>query len=72
MMNSLTFYEKIYIYLFLLCITESWMEELTKNKDWFVSQNSVYANENKRIKKSTIKLNSLAGVEGSFRKLEVD
>jgi len=53
-------------------LTEDWKEELIKHRDWFLSQNSVVCDESRRAKKANIKLNMLAGVEGSFRKLEVD
>lgn len=53
-------------------LTDDWREELIKNKDWFLSQNSIVCDESKRSKKPDIKMNMLAGVEGSFRKLEVD
>ncbi|XP_060850784.1 alpha-tocopherol transfer protein-like [Rhopalosiphum padi] len=49
-----------------------WQEELMKHRDWYLSQNSVICDENKRTKKPCVKVNMLAGVEGSFRKLEVD
>lgn len=52
--------------------SEEWKEELVKHKDWFLSQNSVVCDESKRTKKPSVKVNMLAGVEGSFRKLEVD
>lgn len=53
-------------------MAEEWKDELVKHKDWFLSQNSVICDENKRVKKPNIKVNMLAGIEGSFRKLEVD
>jgi len=43
-----------------------------KHRDWYLSQNSVICDENRRTKKPCVKVNMLAGVEGSFRKLEVD
>lgn len=53
-------------------MTDDWREELLKHRDWYLSQNSVICDENKRAKKPNVKVNMLAGVEGSFRKLEVD
>ncbi|VVC40270.1 Cellular retinaldehyde binding/alpha-tocopherol transport,CRAL/TRIO, N-terminal domain,CRAL-TRIO lipid [Cinara cedri] len=53
-------------------ITEEWKDELIKHKDWFLAQNSVVCDETRRAKKPNVKVNALAGVEGSFRKLEVD
>lgn len=61
----------IYFNLFLLFIA-GWKEELIKHRDWFLSQNSVVCDESKRAKKANVKMDMLAGVEGSFRKLEVD
>ncbi|KAL4141451.1 hypothetical protein QTP88_004089 [Uroleucon formosanum] len=49
-----------------------WQEELIKHREWFLSQNSVNCDENKRTKKPCVKVNMLTGIEGSFRKLEVD
>lgn len=60
-----------YLYIFCLIIVD-WQEELMKHRDWYLSQNSVICDENKRTKKPCVKVNMLAGVEGSFRKLEVD
>lgn len=57
---------------FTFLVTEDWKEELMKHREWFLSQNSVVCDENKRLKKPNVKVNMLAGVEGSFRKLEVD
>lgn len=59
-------------YKFSFLIADDWVAELQKHKEWFLSQNSVLCDESKRAKKPNVKVNMLAGVEGSFRKLEVD
>lgn len=53
-------------------VTEEWKEVLIQNRDWFLSQNSILCDETRRTKKPNVKVNMLAGLEGSFRKLEVD
>lgn len=57
---------------YFLKIIEDWKEELIKHRDWFLAQNSIICDESRRAKKSDEMGNMLAGVEGSFRKLEVD
>jgi hypothetical protein len=53
-------------------LTEDWKEVLIENRDWFLSQNSLLCDETRRTKKPNVKVNMLTGLEGSFRKLEVD
>lgn len=61
------------IVLYLFSITEGWKEELMKHRDWYLSQQAVVSDESKRIKKNNVQIDyTLAGVEGSFRKLEID